>query len=116
MSSSSRRINDSVSSARACCAAIARPVTVLSESAAVFLAARVPAVETARALPTQTIMIMIAIPPATSPMLTRRLVRWASQRWAYAPNSRAEATTTIAGAGIVADAVVSASSRAEVCS
>ena len=95
---------------------MASPVTVRRESAAVFLAARLPAVEMASAVPTQTIMTAMASPPKTSPMLTRRLVCRASQRCAKMPNPRVAATTMITGAGIVADAVVSASTRADVTS
>ena len=80
--SSPRRISDSVSSARACCAVIARVVTVLRDSAAVFLALRLSMVEMTSAVPTQINMISTAIPPATNPMLTRRRVRRASQRLA----------------------------------
>ncbi len=60
---------------------IARLVTVFfSDSAAVFFAARLPAVEMISAEPTQMIMITIARPPAIRPTLTRRLVRSASHR------------------------------------
>ena len=62
------------------------------------------------------IMMAIASPPATRPMFTRRLVCLASQRWAKAPNSTVTATTAITGAGIFAEAPVSASIRAEVAS
>ena len=81
-----------------------------------FLAVRLPAVEMVNAEPTQMIITMIANPPTTSPMFTRRLVRWASQRWVNAPNANVMATTTITDAGILVDAVVSASTRADVAS
>ena len=87
-----------------------------NDSAAVFFAARLPAVETASAVPTQTIMTAIANPPTTRPIFTRRLVWRASHRWAKAPNSRVTATMMITGAGILVDALVSASTSLEVAS
>ena len=106
-SSSPRRINASVSSARACCAVIARFVTVLRDSAAVSFALRLSAVEIASAVPTHTTIISTASPPATKPMFTRRRVRRASHRFAKAPNIRVASTTRITGAGMRVDAVVS---------
>ena len=114
--SSPRRISDSVSSARACCAVIARVVTVLRDSAAVFFALRLSMVEITSAVNTQINMISTAIPPATNPMLTRRRVRRASQRFANAPNNSVASTTRMTGAGMRVDAVVSSSTRAEVSS
>ena len=105
-----------ISSARACWAVMARLVTVRRESAAVFFAERLPAVEMASAVPTQTIMIAIASPPMTRPMLTRRRVRRASHRSAKIPKPSVAATTMMTGAGILAEAVVSASTRADVAS
>ena len=95
---------------------MARPVTVLNDCAAVFFAARLPAVETASAVPTQPMRTANASPPTTRPTLTRRLVRRASHRWAKAPKSTVVSTTMITGAGIDADVPVSESSCAEVCS
>ena len=91
-------------------------VMVFSDSAAVLLALRLSAVEMMIAVPTQTIMISTAIPPATNPMFTRRRVRRASQRLANAPNSRVASTTRITGAGILVEAVVSTSTRLAVSS
>ena len=95
---------------------MARPVTVFSDSAAVVLADRLPAVDSASAVPTQMMSTMKARPPATSPRLILRLVRSASQRCAKSPKIIVAATTTITGAGMAADSVVSASTCAEVCS
>ena len=95
---------------------MAMVVTVFSDSAAVLLALRLSAVEIVSAVPTQTIMISTAIPPATKPMLTRRRVRRASQRFANAPNISVASTTRMTGAGIRVDAVVSASTCCEVSS
>lgn len=89
-------------------------VTVLSDSAAVLLALRLSAVEIVRAVPTQTIMMSTASPPATNPMFTRRRVRRDSHRLAKAPNIRVARTTRMTGAGIRVDAVVSTSTCAEV--
>ena len=95
---------------------MARLVTVRRESAAVFFAARLSAVEMVSAVPTQMIMIAIASPPTTRPTFTRRRVWRASQRCAKTPNNRVTATTMITGAGTSVEALVSASTRAEVAS
>src|SRR5580698_9765489 len=89
-------------------------VTVFSDSAAVFFALRLPAVEIARAVPTQTTITRIASAPATRPGLIRRLVWRASHRWENEPKTAVARTTKITGAGIWVDAVVSVSTRTEV--
>src|ERR1700722_17999565 len=89
-------------------------VMVFSDSAAVFLALRLPLVEIASAVPTHTTITRIPSAPATRPGLIRRLVRRASQRWENAPNTAVAKTTRITGAGIWVDAVVSRSTRSDV--
>src|ERR1700684_3741865 len=89
-------------------------VMVFSDSAAVFFALRLPAVEMASAVPTQTTITRIASAPATRPGLIRRLVCRASQRCEKEPNTAVARTTRITGAGISVDAVVSVSTRSEV--
>src|ERR1700712_161625 len=84
-------------------------VTVLRDSAAVLLALRLSAVEIVSAVPTQTIMMSTARPPATKPMLTRRRGRRDSHRFAKAPNHTVARTTRMTGAGILVDVVVSVS-------
>jgi hypothetical protein len=91
-------------------------VTVLSESAAVSFALRLSAVDITSAVPTHINIMSTARPPATKPIFTRRRVRRAIQRFAKAPNNNVPSTTRMTGAGILVDAVVSASTRAEVCS
>src|ERR1700684_1453461 len=89
-------------------------VMVFSDSAAVFFALRLPAVEMASAVPTHTTITRIASAPATRPGLIRRLVCRASQRCEKEPNTAVARTTRITGAGIWVDAVVSVSTRSEV--
>ena len=91
-------------------------VTVLSDCAAVFLALRLSEVEMTSAVPTHTTIIRTASPPATKPMLIRRRVRLVSHLLANSPNITVASTTRMTGAGIRVDAVVSASTRAEVAS
>src|ERR1700746_3932786 len=93
---------------------MARSVTVFSDSAAVSLALRLPLVEMASAVPTQTTITRIASAPATRPGLIRRLVCRASQRCEKEPITAVARTTRITGAGIWVDAVVSVSTRSEV--
>src|SRR5690348_13175566 len=89
-------------------------VTVFSDSAAVFLALRLPLVEIASAVPTQTTITRIASAPATRPGLIRLLVRRASHRCENAPKIAVVSTTRITGAGTWVDAVVSVSTRSDV--
>ena len=91
-------------------------MTVLRDCAAVSFALRLSDVEMMSAVPTHINMISTARPPATKPMFTRRRVRRASQRFAKAPNNSVASTTRMTGPGIRVDAVVSASTRADVCS
>ena len=81
-----------------------------------FFALRLSAVEMTSAVPTHINIIKTARPPATKPTLTRRRVRLASHRFANAPNISVASTTRMTGAGILVEAVVSVSTRADVSS
>src|SRR6202030_2649741 len=86
------------------------------DSAAEPLALRLLVEEIVSTVPTQINMTSTAAPPATKPKFSRRCVFRASQRFENAPNSSVARTITMPSVGISVDAVVWASTRADVSS